>query len=129
MKISIISPKGLANSPIVAPAYKVNNVSSLIFTTGQVAVDEDGKSCHLGDFRAQAERALESVMLLVEAGGSSIDRIVKLTVFLTDARYRSEFSEVRNAFFKEKEPPISIVVVSALMEPEWLIEIEAIAAA
>lgn len=128
MEISEITAKGVHNAPGYAQAYKVMGVSNLIFTSGQVALTEAGDPCHLGNFRAQAEAVLDAVKCLVEAGGSSVDRIVKLTVFLTDARYRPEFGPIRDAFFKKKVPPISVIEVGALMRPEWMIEIEAIAA-
>ena len=127
MEIQEIVANGVHNAPGYAQAYKVQGASTVIFTSGQVALTEAGEPCHLGNFRAQAELVLESVRRLVEAGGSSIDRIVKLTVFLTDARHRPEFAQIRDAFFKRKVPPISIIEVGALMRPEWMIEIEAIA--
>ncbi len=129
MRISKITAKGVHDAPQYAQAYKLTGVSDLIFTSGQVALTEAGEPCHLGDFRAQAQLVLATVKRLIEAGGSSIDRIVKLTVFLTDARYRPEFAQIRDDFFNNKVPPISIIEVGALMRPEWMIEVEAIAAA
>jgi len=127
MEIQSVVAKGAFNAPAYAQAYKVTGVSSLVFVAGQVALDEKGEPTHLGDFKAQARAVLEAVKQLVEASGSSIDKIVKLTVFLTDARYRPDFGPIRDAFFGGKVPPLAVIEVGALMRPEWLIEIEAIA--
>lgn len=127
MKIESVVAEGVFNAPAYAQAYKVTGVSSLVFLAGQVALDEKGEPAHLGDFKAQARSVLDCVKQLVEASGSSIEKIVKLTVFLTDARYRPEFGPIRDAFFGGKVPPLAVIEVGALMRPEWLIEIEAIA--
>ena len=127
MEIQAIVAKGVFNAPAYAQAYKVSGVSSLVFLAGQVALDDNGEPAHRGDFKAQAYAVLDAVKRLVEASGSSVDKIVKLTVFLTDARYRPEFGPIRDAFFGGKVPPLAIIEVGALMRPEWLIEIEAIA--
>ena len=129
MKIEPVVAEGVFNAPAYAQAYKVSGIGSLVFLAGQVALDERGDPAHLGDFKAQARAVLDSVRRLVEASGSSIDRIVKLTVFLTDARYRPEFGPIRDAFFGGRVPPLAVIEVGALMRPEWLIEIEAIAVA
>lgn len=127
MEIQAVTATGVFNAPGYAQAYRVNGAASLVFLAGQVALNEAGEPAHLGDFKAQARAVLESVKRLVEAAGSSLDRIVKMTVFLTDARYRADFAEIRDAFFKRRLPPLAIIEVGALMRPEWLIEIEAIA--
>ena len=127
MEIESVVAKGVFNTPAYAQAYKVTGINSLVFLAGQVALDDKGEPAHLGDFKAQARSVLDCVKQLVEASGSSIDRIVKRTVFLTDARYRPEFGPIRDAFFGGKVPPLAVIEVGALMRPEWLIEIEAIA--
>ena len=127
MEIKPVVAEGVFDVPAYAQAYKVTGVSSLVFLAGQVALDAAGEPAHPGDFKAQARNVLECVKRLVEASGSSVDRIVKLTVFLTDSRYRADFAPLRNAFFNNKVPPHAIIEVGALMRPEWLIEIEAIA--
>lgn len=125
--IHSVTANGVFNAPGYAQAYRVTGISSLVFLAGQVALTEAGEPAHLGDFKAQARAVLDAVQRLVEGAGSSLDRIVKMTVFLTDARYRADFAEIRDAFFKRKLPPLAIIEVGALMRPEWLIEIEAIA--
>jgi enamine deaminase RidA (YjgF/YER057c/UK114 family) len=64
---------------------------------------------------------------LVEAGGGRMDSIVKLNTYLTDIRYRADLVPVREEFFGKKGPASTLVQVSALAHPDWLIEVEAIA--
>jgi len=90
MNIETVAAPGVFNAPAYAQAVKVSGIGSLVFLAGQVALDEKGEPTHLGDFKAQARAVLDAVKRLVEASGSSVDRIVKLTVFLTDARYRPD---------------------------------------
>lgn len=125
--ISPVAAAGVHDSPRYAQAYKVEGIESLVFLSGQVSADEKGENVHQGDFRAQAQAVLTSVKALVEAAGSSLDRIVKMNVFLTDARHRPVFNEVRDAIFGARLPPLSVIEVGALMHPDWLIEIDAAA--
>lgn len=124
----IVAP-GVHDSPRYAQAYKVEGVAALVFLSGQVAADAAGENVCLGDFRGQAQTVLSSVKALVEAAGSSLERIVKMNVFLTDVRHRPVFNEVRDALFGGRLPPLSVIEVAALMHPDWLIEIDVIAVA
>jgi enamine deaminase RidA (YjgF/YER057c/UK114 family) len=63
----------------------------------------------------------------VEAAGGTMDNIVKVTVYLTDMKHFEEVHEVRAEYFKESPPASTMVEVSRLVSPEWLIEIDAIA--
>ena len=64
----------------------------------------------------------------IEAGGASLRDVVKLTTYLTDIRYREELNAIREEFFGAKLPAHTQVAIAALGRPEWLIEVEAIAA-
>jgi len=129
MKLTTITADGVFDAPGYHQGYRISDAESLIFISGQVAVGPDGGPIHVGDFGAQARSAFDAVKRLIEAGGSSLDRIVKLTIFVTDARYRQQLNDARAEVFVGKVPPISVVQVTALMRPEWLVEIEAIAVA
>jgi len=128
MNITPVAAPEVHDSPRYAQAYRVDGIGSLVFLSGQVSTTANGENSHLGDFRAQAQTVLDSVKALVEAAESSLDRIVKMSVFLTDARNRPVFNEVRDAMFKGRLPPLSVIEVAGLMHPDWLIEIDVIAA-
>ena len=69
----------------------------------------------------------ENIKKIVTAGGGTLDDVVKITVFVTDVRYREPYGEVRSEFFGANPPASTLVQISNLAIPDALIEIEAIA--
>jgi 2-iminobutanoate/2-iminopropanoate deaminase len=113
--------------PSYAQAVKVSGASTILFIAGQVAYDENGKPAHPHDFEAQARSVFQALKAQVEAGGGTLENIVKFTTYLTDIRYRTELIPIREEFLGKKTPPATLVAVTALGQPGWLIEVEAIA--
>lgn len=113
--------------PAYSQAVKVTGGQTILYLSGQVAYDNNGNAAHAGDFRAQARAALQAVKDQVEAGGATMANIVKVNTYLTDIRHRAEYGPIREEFFGKKMPASTLVAVSALAQPEFLIEIEAIA--
>ena len=99
----------------------------LLFISGQAGVGDDGKIVE-GGFRAQGEQAFANLSRALEAGGSSLDDVIKVTIFVTDMSCFKEVVELRRQFFSEPYPADTIAEVKALYDPEVMIEIEAIAA-
>ena len=118
---------GVWDPPTYHQAVKVTGAQSVLFLSGQVAYDKDGRALHRGDFRAQARETFRAIQALVEAQGGTLDNVVKLNTYLTDIRYRADLVPVREEFFGKKGPASTLVQVSALAHPDWMIEIEAIA--
>lgn len=104
-------------------------VGDLLLVSGQAAIDEHGQLVGVGDFDAQAEQTFRNLQRVLEAGGSSLDRVVKVTIFLTDMANFPKIVELRGKWFTPPYPADSIVQVVALALPELEIEIEAIAVA
>ena len=104
-------------------------VGELLFISGQTAIDEQGEIVGAGDFDAQAEQAFGNLRRVLEAGGSSLERIVKVTIFLTDMGNFPKIVELRGQWFTPPYPADTIVEVTSLALPELEIEIEAIAVA
>ena len=104
-------------------------VGDLVFVSGQAAMDEHGQLVGVGDFDAQAEQTFRNLSRVLGAGGSSLDRIVKVTIFLTDMSNFGKIVELRGKWFTPPYPADTIVEVSSLALPELEIEIEAIATA
>ena len=101
----------------------------LVIVSGQAALDERGQVVGIGDFDAQAEQTFRNLSRVLEAGGSSLDRIVKVTIFLTDMTNFGKVVELRRRWFTPPYPADTIVEVGSLALPELEIEIEAIATA
>ena len=128
-KIDQYAARGVYDPPIYAQAVKVTGGETIFYLSGQVAYDDKGGVAHPGDFKAQARAALQAVKAQVEAGGGTMANIVKVNTYLTDIRHRADYGPIREEFFgkNKKMPASTLVAVSALAQPEFLIEIEAIA--
>ena len=97
-----------------------------VYVRGQVGTDFDGNLVGLGDPRAQAEQAMKNVKQLLEEAGSDLSHIVKTTTYLIDPLPRAGLSRSRQV--AQRVFPISTgLVVSALGQPQWLMEIDVIA--
>ena len=127
-KIEKYCPQGVFNPAGYSQGIKVTGAQSILFLAGQVAYDKDGNPQHKGDFKAQARECFKALKALVEAQGGTLSNIVKLNTYLTDIRYRADLIPVREEFFGKKGPASTLVAVPSLAHPDYLIEIEAIAA-
>ena len=113
---------------IYSHATEVQGPARLLFISGQFGVAGDGSLA--SDFAAQAEQAMNNVEALLASGGMSMKSIVKLTYYLTRATDAPALAHIRRDRWSSPEPPaVTAIVVAALARPEYLIEIEAIAAA
>ncbi|HKA62218.1 MAG TPA: RidA family protein [Methylomirabilota bacterium] len=104
----------------------------LVVVAGQVAADRAGKLVGPGDAAAQTRQAFENVRAVLEAAGSSMRQIVRFQTFLTHASDIDAFMKARQEVFPRYfpdgvYPPNTILVVSRLVLPELLVEIEAMA--
>ena len=100
---------------------------NLLFVSGCVALDAEGKLVGEGDVVAQARQVFTNIGLCLSAAGASFADVVKVTTFLTDIADRARINPVRQEFFGEARPASTLVEVSALVLPEFLIEVEAVA--
>lgn len=102
----------------------------MLFISGTSSVDEDGRSVHLGDLRAQVRRTFTNIKALLESEGADWHDMVRTTCYLADFRTYDEFNEERNAFYAEEKldpVPASTCIEARICRPELLVEIEAIA--
>jgi enamine deaminase RidA (YjgF/YER057c/UK114 family) len=119
--------KGIFDPPSYSQGVKVSGAQNILFIAGQVAYDDKGNAAHRGDFAAQARAVFQAVKAQVEAGGGTMQSIVKINTYLTDIRHRAELVPIREEFLGKKGPASTLVAVAALAQPDWLIEVEAIA--
>src|SRR5439155_24707178 len=99
----------------------------LLFISGCVSVDADGNVVGAGDVVAQARQIFTILGLILAAAGASFADVVKLTHFLTNVEDRSLINPIRKEFLGETRPASTLVEVSRLVLPEFLLEIEAVA--
>ena len=124
---TLIAPGGAGYSHIA----KVNR-GTIVYVSGQVPTDATGKLIGEGDFEAQVEQIFRNLKLAIEAAGGTMADIVKLNYYLVaevDQAIVPKLRPIRDRYINVEKPPAStFVVVSRLMRPGWLIEIEAVAA-
>lgn len=127
-----INPPELGTPPGYSQVVEVR-ASRIIFIAGQTALDRDGNVVGQGNFAAQAAQVFDNLAIALNAADCTPAHLVKMTVFLTDMNNLAAYREARNRFFAKVTPPaapaVTLVEVSKLYGPHFLIEIEAIAAA
>lgn len=101
----------------------------MLYVSGQAGYGDDGAIVEVNDFEKQAHQAFRNLERALVAGGSGLDRVVKVTIFLTSMAHFSKIVELRRTYFSKPYPADTIVEISALYAPEAMIEIEAIAVA
>jgi enamine deaminase RidA (YjgF/YER057c/UK114 family) len=110
---------------------KVNR-GTIVYLAGQVSSDASGKLVGEGNFEAQVEQVFGNLKIAVEAAGGTMADIVKLNIYLVaevDQADVPKLRAIRDRYVNVERPPAStLVVVSRLARPGWLVEIEAVAA-
>lgn len=109
-----------------SPGFRIGD---LVIVSGQAALDGQGRTVGVGDFDAQAEQVFANLRRVLEAAGSSLGQVVKVTIYLTDMANFPKIVALRARHFTRPWPADTIVEVRALARPELQIEIEAIALA
>lgn len=101
---------------------------TFVFLRGQVGQDlETRESVGIGDAAAQTDRAMANIKMLLEEAGSNLGDICKITVYLTDPRYREAVYRAMGVWLKGVFPVSTGVIITGLARPEWVVEIEAMA--
>ena len=105
-------------------AVKIGNV---IEVTGTVAVDENSLLVGKDDAYAQTRFIIEKIEKILQRAGASLKDVVRTRMFVTDISRWEEYGKAHGEFFKNIKPCTSMIEVKGLIEPEYLIEIEATA--
>ncbi|MEE9480924.1 MAG: RidA family protein [Kiloniellales bacterium] len=99
-----------------------------VYLRGQVAQDLDTReNVAVGDPAGQTEKAMENIALLLQECGSRLDHVCKVTIYLTDIRFRQDVYRVVGKWLKGVYPVSTGLTVPDLARPEWLVEIDVIA--
>jgi enamine deaminase RidA (YjgF/YER057c/UK114 family) len=101
---------------------------TLVFLRGQVGQNiETGASVAIGDPVGQTDQAMRNIAQLLRETGGALEHICKITVYITDPRYREPVYRALGSHLKGVFPVSTGLVITGLARPEWLVEIEAIA--
>ncbi len=98
----------------IGPYEQGIKFNGFLFTSGQIALDPATGTMIEGDVSAQTRQVLENLKAVLEAGGSSLDRVVKATVYLTDLSSFAQMNEVYAEYLGEVKPARSTVGVATL---------------
>jgi 2-iminobutanoate/2-iminopropanoate deaminase len=110
----------------IGPYSQAIRAAGLIFTSGQIAIDPATSQVITGDVAAQTDRVLKNLDAILKASGSSLEKVVRCTVFLKNMGDFAAMNEVYGRYFKQ-EPPSRSTVEVARLPKDVLVEIDAIA--
>jgi reactive intermediate/imine deaminase len=127
MQQHYVRPDGLP--PVNGYSHAVAFSGRMIAVSGQVPLDGQGRLAGRDDPRAQVRQVFDNLTAALAAAGTSMEHVVKLTVYLTDLADLDTFRQVRDEYISLAQPPASTLVqVSKLVNPAFRIEIDALAA-
>ena len=124
MPKSVIVPKNSA--PPLAPYSPGTKADGVIYVSGTLALDQEGKVIGRGDVRAQTRAVLESVKAVIEAAGATLKDVTFNMIFLKDYADYAAMNEIYREYFPS-EPPARYCIKTELVRPEFLVEIATIA--
>jgi 2-iminobutanoate/2-iminopropanoate deaminase len=110
----------------IGPYSQAIKANGMVFTSGQISIDPANNQLISGDIAAQTERVLNNVSAILQAAGSSLQKVVKTTVFLKNMSEFAQMNEVYAKFFGANPPARSTVEVARLPK-DVLVEIDVIA--
>ena len=102
--------------------------SKLVFCAGQVAAEPSGKVLPPDDFAAQTKMVMENLMLALAEGGANLKDVVKVTIYVCNPHDVSKARSILQEYFGDDPPASTLCVLRGLANPNYLLEIEAIAA-
>lgn len=127
--IEFLNPDELLKNPAFSQIAITKGNGSTIYIGGQNAISKDLEIIGKGDITLQTEQALKNIETALNSCGATLDDLFKLTIYITQGQdIRKGFAGSQNFLNKLKNPPvISVIVVTGLANPDYLVEIEAVA--
>ncbi len=127
MPRKVIQPKGLWDPQ---PRFaQVVQSGSLVYIAGQTSVDESGNVVGKGNIEAQTRQVFQNLQKCLEAVGARFDQVIKLNIYSTDLdAHLGAITKIRREYFPKEPVASTTVQVPRLVHPDWLVEIEAVAA-
>ena len=122
-KKKTIIPQETWSNPALSPGIRTGD---FLFVSGQIAMDPSGQIVGVDNCEVQTRQVMTNLQAVVEAGGGTMDDVIKITCFLTNIEDYSAYCKVRAEVFPVIPPASSSVIVSGLVKPQALVEVEAI---
>lgn len=102
-------------------------VGDTIYVSGQTSVDTGGNVLHTGDMKAQSQQTFRNIAAVLAEAGSTMADVVKITCYVTDIGLYSGYAEARAEAFPKNPPASATVSTPALVHPDMLVEVDAVA--
>jgi 2-iminobutanoate/2-iminopropanoate deaminase len=107
---------------------EVTGPAKMVYISGQIALDKDGNVVGAGNMKAQAEQVFKNLEAALTAAGAKFSDVVKMNMFTTDVDQIAAIREVRSRYFGDTTPASTLVQIVHLARPEFMLEVEVIAA-
>ena len=120
----VVSPK-VAESP-PGSLSQCKRAGNHVYISGQIATDNNGKVIGPNDAYKQSQAIFRKIKWLMEASGGTVDDVVKVVMYTTDMRHQPEIWKARREVFSGDFPTSTLICISALFSPAYLVEIEAV---
>jgi 2-iminobutanoate/2-iminopropanoate deaminase len=126
-KAEISSPKLRKPSGVFSHATVVEAAGRLVFISGMTARRADGSIAGIGDITQQTRQVCENIKAAVEGAGGTLDHVCRVDVYVRNMEHFEAIHKVRAEYFKPPLPASTMVEVTKMTSPDYLIEINAIA--
>jgi reactive intermediate/imine deaminase len=126
MSTRFLNPEALSAPPGYTHVVEVRR-GRTIYISGQVPLDTSGNIVGAGDFAAQTRQVFENLKAALASVGATFDNVVKNNMYLTDMGNIQTLREIRLQYYGKNAPASTLVEISRLARPEFMIEIELIA--
>ena len=126
-KVQISSPKLRQPTGVFSHATAIEATGRFVFISGMTARRPDGSIAGIGDITEQTRQVCENVKAAVEAAGGTLADVCRVDVYVRNMEDFAKIHEIRALYFEEPLPASTMVEVSKLANPDYLIEISAIA--
>ena len=128
--VQYINPNGLPKSDAFTNVIAVTGSVKTVYVGGQDAVDESGAVVGKGDIKTQAQQVLDNLQTALVAGGAELEHVIKWNVYVVESQPPQPAFEVFQRVWGERPnpPAITLVFVSGLAHPDFLLEMDAVAA-
>jgi reactive intermediate/imine deaminase len=108
-------------------AIEIDAKGKLVFISGMTARRADGTIAAIGDIEGQTRQVCENIKAAVEAAGGTLDDVCRVDVYVRNIEHFEKIHKVRREYFKSPAPASTMVEVTKMVSPDYLIEINAIA--
>ena len=127
-KVSFLNPQEVAVPTGYSQVVSAENITRLLYISGQVSINQKGETVAVGNLEAQTRQVYSNIASILESQGASFKDVVKLNTYTTQPESVDVVRKVRNEFVNKDAPPASTFIgVTALADPKFLIEVEAVA--